>query len=55
MHKFDIMHRDIKLENIMFRDENSWEAIIVDFGLAAVSDDEPYTLHRCGTPGYIAP
>ena len=55
MHKFDIMHRDIKLENLMFRSKDSWEIVIVDFGLAAVSDNEPYILYHCGTPGYIAP
>jgi serine/threonine protein kinase len=49
------MHRDIKLENIMFRSKDSLEVVIVDFGLAAVSDDEPYIFYRCGTPGFIAP
>lgn len=34
MHKYNIMHRDIKLENLMFRSCDSWEAVIVDFGIA---------------------
>jgi serine/threonine protein kinase len=37
MHKFGIMHRDIKLENIMLKSKNSLEVVIVDFGLAAIS------------------
>lgn len=37
MHKFGIMHRDIKLENIMFKSKESLDVVIVDFGLAAIS------------------
>ena len=37
MHRFGIMHRDIKFENIMFRSKDSLEVVIVDFGLAAIS------------------
>ena len=55
LHRSGIMHRDIKLENIMLRAEDSWEPVIVDFGLAAFSEDEPYIYYRCGTPGYISP
>jgi serine/threonine protein kinase len=55
LHKFGVMHRDIKMENIMFRSQDSLEVVIVDFGLAAISEDEPYLFYRCGTPGYIAP
>lgn len=55
MHKFGIMHRDIKLENIMFKSKGSLDVVIVDFGLAAISEDESYIFYRCGTPGYIAP
>ncbi len=39
----------------MFRSKETLEAVIVDFGLAAISDDEPYIFYRCGTPGFIAP
>ena len=55
LHKFGVMHRDIKLENVMLRSLDSWDPVLIDFGLAAVSDDEPYFHYRCGTPGYIAP
>ncbi len=55
MHAMGVMHRDIKLENIMFATPESFEPIIVDLGLAAISEEEPYLFYRCGTPGYIAP
>lgn len=53
------MHRDIKLENIMFRKEDLNQSkllpIIVDFGLAQELKQENYLFYRCGTPGYTAP
>lgn len=55
LHKFDIAHRDLKLENVIFRDGTNFEPVIADFGLAVVADDEPYAFYRCGTPGYVAP
>jgi serine/threonine protein kinase len=30
-----VTHRDLKLENIMIRKQDSSEAIIIDFGLSA--------------------
>lgn len=56
MQTFGIIHRDLKLENIMMTD-NSESAMpkIIDFGLARVlapteTSEEPY-----GTLGYVAP
>lgn len=50
------MHRDLKPENILFKakDDNS-TLTIVDFGLAAFKDDQPYIFPKCGTPGFVAP
>lgn len=39
MHRFGVMHRDVKLENVMFRGKDSLEAVLVDFGLAAISEE----------------
>jgi calcium/calmodulin-dependent protein kinase I len=58
MHKQGIMHRDLKLQNIMIRGENRFdvEPIIVDFGIADyVQKEAVYSMCRCGTPGYVAP
>ena len=53
-----IMHRDLKLENIMVRDvgKSSMEIVLIDFGLS----DSDFTRHKrsrdvYGTPGYISP
>ena len=54
----NIFHRDIKPANIMLRktrDVTVNDVVIVDFGLAASSQDTKFIFKRCGTPGYIAP
>ena len=28
------MHRDIKLENILFKSIDSWEIVLIDFGMS---------------------
>lgn len=55
LHRFDIAHRDLKLENILLRDPSSLHPVIADFGLAVLAEEEPYLYYRCGTPGYVAP
>ncbi len=56
LHENRIMHRDLKLSNIMFKKENTLEHLqILDFGLAQRLDVTKYLFKRCGTPGYIAP
>jgi calcium-dependent protein kinase len=54
MHANNIMHRDIKPDNILLRRENDYDCVIVDFGLAEIVSEE-YLFVRCGTPGYVAP
>lgn len=50
------MHRDLKPENLLFRDKDSHKCLkIVDFGLAAFKQDDPYIFPKCGTPGFVAP
>jgi serine/threonine protein kinase len=55
IHENRIAHRDLKLENIMLKDENSLEPIIIDFDMATNVDIPKYLFFRCGTPGYVAP
>ena len=59
LNEHKIMHRDIKLQNILFKKKEkklaSQNVIIVDFGLAQYENDPKYIYTRCGTPGYVAP
>jgi len=50
-----LMHRDLKPDNIMFKKKNSNDICIVDFGLATYETNVPYLFSRCGTPGFVAP
>ncbi|KAM3141155.1 hypothetical protein pb186bvf_006760 [Paramecium bursaria] len=56
MHSKGIMHRDIKLENILFKESNNLNSVVIaDFGLATQVDAPVYLYCRCGTPGFVAP
>ena len=53
LHSKGIMHRDLKLENIMV-DEDGYLKLI-DYGLAKTVKDDDLAMSYCGTPEYIAP
>ena len=53
MHCRDIVHRDLKLENILMVGENDTEFKLVDLGLAY--DSHFLQNKKCGSPGYVAP
>lgn len=55
MHEKKVMHRDIKLENIMFRNTNRDSIVVVDLGYAYFFDKSLPINAQCGTPGYTAP
>jgi serum/glucocorticoid-regulated kinase 2 len=53
LHSKGIMHRDLKLENIMV-DENGYIKLI-DYGLAKIIANDELAMSYCGTPEYLAP
>ena len=55
--KRGIMHRDLKLDNIMIKRRKNREnhISIIDFGLAEQVNSKNLIHKKCGTPGYIAP
>ncbi|CAO3614863.1 unnamed protein product [Cunninghamella echinulata] len=58
LHKHNIVHRDLKLENIMIHMNKQHQPIlkVTDFGLARVIDpDSPLLTTRCGSEEYAAP
>ncbi|CAD8075600.1 unnamed protein product [Paramecium sonneborni] len=56
LHEQNIVHRDIKLQNILFLDAQNGNSLkIADFGLSCFKQQIPYYNPRCGTPGYTAP
>jgi len=58
LHDNNIVHRDIKAENIMFRTKaEDSEIVIADFGLSRFinSDSDRMLQTVCGTQGYMAP
>lgn len=56
LHSYGIMHRDLKLENIMMSD-NSEESVpkLVDFGLSKIIGPLETATEPFGTVGYAAP
>ena len=55
MHSQKIIHRDLKLENILLREKQNHVKIkLADFGLSTFTTNIELFKH-CGTPGYIAP
>ena len=52
-HAKGVLHRDLKPANIMI--DGRGQVLIMDFGLAALTDQVGRTELRSGTPAYMAP
>ncbi len=57
MHQKGIIHRDLKLPNILFNsgEERNLDLRVGDFGLAVQIIEKEVLFQKCGTPTYIAP
>ena len=53
LHQKGIVHRDLKLENILV--DSSGYLKIIDYGLAKMLKNNEEALSFCGTPEYLAP
>lgn len=55
MHRKQIIHRDIKPDNILLMDKDELMLCISDLGMACKTTDFKSIMMRCGTPSYVAP
>jgi len=56
LHGFGIVHRDLKLENVMMSDStDKSQPKLVDFGLAKIIGPSETATEPFGTLGYVAP
>jgi len=57
LHNNNICHRDLKPENVVFKKDNYFDPILIDFGecIRLNNNDNIYDNELVGTPNYMAP
>jgi len=55
LHSLNIVHRDVKPENILFISTDSSDMKLIDFGYAGLWQPDKELTGLCGTPDYVAP
>ena len=55
MHRMGIVHRDLKLDNVLMLEEETLNICITDLGLACHISDTKSLAAKCGTPGFVDP
>jgi len=55
LHSRNIVHRDVKPENILYVADGSSEIKLIDFGYAGIWSPHKELTGLCGTPDYVAP
>lgn len=55
LHSHNVVHRDLKLENLVYEHRDSKHVKLIDFGYATRWDGRTKLTHRCGSLQYVAP
>lgn len=55
LHARGVVHRDIKMENVMYKDRACTHLKLIDVGMATRWDGVNNITHACGTPLFLAP